>query len=340
MPDPLSISDLISQFADPKTESETSEAETWFSQFSGWLETRYEKEVHAPRKPGLHASSLGQICARKRLLISAFGAHEVPHTAGNYFTFDVGHAMHFWWQERYLGPKQELLGDWVCMGCPCPECGPLMSLAGSRAERRAVYQSCGTCRGTGGKVTHGLMPLECECGKPWQEAVHYLELPVVNEELKYVGHTDGVLDHKPNRRVFEFKTISPSEYEKLEKNGPKWDHIVQAHAYMAPLGLKEAIIVYENKGSQCKWKVNMFGQFEALTPKLKPYLIKFEDKIWDPVVVRIHEDHRAVAELQVIHDEGRAPTRLEIAGFKRVCEDKKCNTAARCPVSRECFSLD
>ena len=50
----------------------------------------------------------------------------------------------------------------------------------------------------------------------------------MNEELGYVGHTDGVLDHKPNRRIFEFKTISPSEYNKLDKKGPKEDHIVQA----------------------------------------------------------------------------------------------------------------
>ena len=181
------------------------------------------------------------------------------------------------------------------------------------------------------------MPLECECGKPWQESVHYLELPVVNEELGYVGHTDGVLDHQPKRRVFEFKTVSPSEYEKhfIKKTDPQplEDHVVQAHAYMAPLGLDEAIIVYENKGSQCRWKVNMFGQFEALEPKLKPFLIKFDNEIWDPIVDRIHVDHRAVAELQDILDADRTPSRTDIAKFSRVCEDRKCNLAARCPVS-------
>jgi hypothetical protein len=340
MAEPLSIGDLISQFADPKPEAKEPEAIKWFKEFTGWLEGRYEKTVHAPRKPGLHASSLGKICSRRRLIIAAFGENVVPHTAGNYFTFDVGHSMHFWWQERYLGPKQELLGDWVCMGCQCPTCAELLELATTRAERQAIYRSCESCRGTGGKVTRGLMPLECECGKPWQEAVHYLELPVVNDELKYVGHTDGILDHSPKRRIFEFKTISPSEYDKLDKRGPYEDHIIQAHAYMVPLGLEEAIIVYENKGSQCKWKVNMFGQFEALEPKLKPYLIKFDSKVWDPIVERIHDDHRAVAELQAILDEGRSPTREEISAFPRICSDKKCNMAARCAVSRECFSLD
>jgi len=342
----LSFGDIISQFAGPKPEGETatSEADVWFKDFMVWLEGRYEKTVHAPRKPGLHASSLNKLCGRRRLLISAFGENQVPHTAGNYLTFDVGHAMHFWWQERYLGPKQELIGDWVCVGCPCPECGPLVELATCREDRIAIYKSCSSCRGTGGKVTRGLMPLKCECGKPWQESVHYLELPVVNEELNYVGHTDGLLKHKPKPRIFEFKTISVSEYEKhfvKKKNPvPLEDHVVQAHAYMAPLGLDEAIIVYENKGSQCKWKVNMFGQFEALETKLKTFLIKFDNAIWDPIVARIHEDHRAVAALQVILDEKRTPSREEIAEFPRICSDKNCNLAARCALSRECFSLD
>ena len=320
----------------PKHDSEVTE---WFGGLTTWLEGRYSSTVHDDRAPGLHASGLGKLCGRRRFLAAIFGENHIPHTAGNYFTFDVGHSLHWWWQERYLGPKQELWGDWVCMGCPCPGCGRAVSQPGvTRELRREVTQRCGACRGTGGKVTRGLMPLDCECGKPWQVAVHYLELPVVNKELSYVGHADGILNHKPKRRLFEFKTISPSEYDKLK--GPQAEHIIQMHAYMQPLGLEEAIIVYENKGSQCKWKVNMFGQFEALEPKITPYLIKFDDEVWNGIVARIKEDHRARICLQEIMDSGKQPTRLDVAKFPRTCEDKKCNLAARCPVSRECFHVD
>lgn len=347
----LSIGDLISQFKDPEPESdgdmEASGALAWFKDLQDWLENSYEKTVHHDRKPGLHASGLGSVCARRNILVEVYGSNYVPNTAGNYFTFDVGHALHYWWQERYLGPKGELYGDWMCTACPCPSCGPHVAKLGdiSRDEKRKIYRKCDKCRGTGRKVTRGTMPLDCECGVSWQDAIHYLEMPVHNEELDYVGHCDGVLLHEPNR-VFEFKTISPSEYEKMLKRshpyerGPKIDHIIQAHAYMEPLGLEEALIVYENKGSQCGWSVNMFGQFQAKDPKVVPYVVKFDQELWDSVKARIHEHHRSLRVIRGFKDEGKRLPRAEISNFSRVCDSKKCHIAQRCPVSRECFSHD
>ena len=338
----ISIGDLIAQFKDPKPEPDVSNADQWFNDFQHWLANKYEKTVHSDRKPGLHASSLGSVCARRNLIIEAFGENKVPHTAGNYFTFDVGHALHYWWQERYLGPKQELLGNWKCMACPCPNCATVLDKilrALSLAEKKEIWNECDVCLGSGRKVTYGLMPLDCECGTPWQDSICYMELPIINKELNYVGHCDGVLDHKPKKRLFEFKTISPSEYDKL-KNGPKLDHVIQAHAYMGPLGLDEAIIVYENKGSQAKWSVNMFGQFVAGEPKLIPFLIKFDQSLWDGIVMRIHEHHRSVEVIESFKKQGTPLPRAEISNFERICDTKKCAMAARCAVSRECFSLD
>lgn len=338
----ISIGDLIAQFKDPAPEPRVGAAEEWFAEFQAWLVNDYERVVHHVRKPGLHASALGSVCGRRNLLISAFGANVVKHTAGNYFTFDVGHAMHFWWQERYLGPKQELWGDWMCAACPCPKCGPHIAKLGdlSREEKQEIYKSCGTCQKTGRKVTRGFMPLECSCGVSWQDAVRYLELPVENEELDYVGHTDGVLVHsKWPKRVFEFKTISPTEYDKLNA-GPKLDHIVQAHAYMSPLGLDEALIIYENKGSQAKWSVNMFGQFVAGDAKVLPFTVRFDQELWDGIVLRIHDHHRSLTVVNDFREKGKPLPRAEISKFARVCEDNKCDIAKRCPVSRECFSLD
>ena len=348
MTTPISIGDIISQFKGPAPEPEGGGvvvAKDWMKQFEGWLVSDYEDTVHHDRAPGLHASGLSSICARRNLLLDAFGAHAVPNTPGNYFTYDVGHALHAWWQERYLGPKQELYGDWMCVACACPRCGPHVAKLGriSREAKREIYEACDTCRGTGRKVTRGLMPMECECGVPWQDAVRYLELPVVHKKLNYVGHTDGLLDHKPKRRIFEFKTISPTEYDKYpgaKVPQPKPAHVVQAHAYMEPLGLDEAVIVYENKGSQCKWSVNMFGQFIAGEPKVIPFLVRFDQELWDGVVARIHEHHRSVAVIEGYRKQGVRLPRAEITNFERICSDKKCDFAQRCPVSRECFSLD
>jgi len=345
----LSIGDLIAQFKDPKPEPEDNPAQEWFLDFQEWLVSDYEKTVHHDRKPGLHASSLGSICARRSMVIAAYGARRYPHTAGNYFTFDVGHALHFWWQERYLGPRQELIGDWKCMACECVKCGPLITKLGSRAplsreDKQRIFRTCKACQGTGRKVTHGLMPLDCDCGTPWQDSISYMELPVVHKELDYVGHCDGILDHSPKKRLFEFKTISVSEYErnfiKAAVPAPKADHVVQAHAYMVPLGLEEAIILYENKGSQCEWKVDRDGQFIAGEAKLKPFLVRFDQELWDGIVLRIHDHHRAMEIVKDFKEQGKQLPRATISEFTRVCSDDKCEMAKRCSMARECFSLD
>lgn len=338
----LSIGDIIAQFAAETKPSEADPVKEWFADLQTWLANDYNNLVHPTRAPGLHASGLGKVCGRRSMLINAFGSSEPPFSAGNYFTFDVGHSLHYWWQHRYLGPKQELIGDWACMACPCPDCDAQIhkKKALTTEARKRIYEQCKTCRGTGRKVTRGFMPLNCSCGVAWQDAIQYLELPVENKELGYVGHTDGILAHKPKHRVFEFKTASPSEYEKIEGSGPKTEHVIQAHAYMGPLGLDETIIVYENKGSQCKWSVNMFGQFEAGEPKIKPFLIKYDHDLWAKIVARIHDHHKAEEILKLLVAEGRRAGRAEIASFPRVCDSNRCDLAERCPVSRECFQLD
>lgn len=341
----LSIGDLIAQFKDSDPPPRISAADEWFEGFQKWLVEDYERTVHHERKPGLHASGLSATCARRNILMTVYGVHTAPNTPGNYFTFDVGHALHYWWQERYLGPRGELYGDWMCVACPCPKCGPLIAKLGqiSLEDKKRIWMECGNCRNTGRKVTRGTMPLECECGVPWQDAIRYMELPVINKELDYVGHTDGILLHKPKNRIFEFKTISPSEYEKYPgaaTPSPKPEHVIQAHAYMVPLGLDETLIVYENKGSQCKWSVNMFGQFVAGEPKVVPFVVRFDQDLWNGVVVRIHEHHRSVAMIEEHRESGRRLPRATVEDFERICSDKKCDLASRCPVSRECFSHD
>lgn len=331
----ISIGDLISQFSFKKPEEPpvTGGAAQWFKEFQDWLAGDYEDTVHHARLPGLHASGLGKVCGRRILVLAVFGAPRVPNTAGNYFTFDIGHALHFWWQERYLGPKQELWGDWMCTACPCPECG------GDKKLKR----HCDECRHTGRKVTRGLMPLNCECGVPWQDAIRYLELPVVNEELNYVGHCDGILIHNPKHRLFEFKTMSPTEYEKWCEGAdpkPKPDHVVQAHAYMGPLDLDETLIVYVNKGSQCKWTVDRCGQFVAGDPKVLPFLIHWDQELWDGITARIIDHHRAVEIMAEKRTKDQRVSRDDISQLPRVCDSPKCEMAQRCPVSRECFSLD
>lgn len=339
--DDVSIGDIISQLVNNDIKPTISIDNDWRLEFQNWLTDQYGVVVQEERESGLHASSIGRICGRRNLIVEAFGAETIHHNAGNYMTFDFGHSRHQWWQNRYLGPKQELLGDWVCMACPCPQCAEVISQRGGSLTQEdliSIYRACGSCRSTGRKVTTGLMPMNCECGTPWQLAIRYLETRVQNDDLHYVGHADGILNHSPRKRLFEFKTINPKDYDKLLETGPEEEHIIQAHAYMISLGLKEALIVYENKATQCKWSTSPMGQLVAGEIKITPFLVRFDDTVWKMVESRIKEYHRSisiVAELK-----GQRPDKPTISTFQRICNDRRCELAKRCSVVRECFSLD
>jgi hypothetical protein len=318
---PPSFSDIISKFANPTPPS--SPAQEWLSDLTKFLEGGYEKLVHPEREPGLHASGLHEVCARREAIFEVFGRPVKKLKAGNQLTYGFGHAMHFWWQHRYLGPKQELWGNWMCTAC----CHDLCDGKG-----------CDVCQKTGRKVTLGFMPLKCECGLPWQDTIRYLEMPVENKDLGYVGHTDGILIRtgQTKKTVFEFKTDGPSSYD--DREAPDHKHIIQAHAYMEPLKIDEALIVYQSKAKQCDWE-KRGHEWTASQIHIKPYFIKFDPVIWGPIVWRIREHHEARAYLQKILDEDKRPGRDDITKFKKVCDSQRCQMARDCPVASQCFSL-
>lgn len=300
-----SIADIIAQFAIKPPSGTTADA--WISGLAEWLEGPYEKLVHPERKPGLHASGLGKVCARREVLEEVFGAPDNKKKAGNFLTFDIGHAMHFWWQHRYLGPKGELWGDWECLGCR--------------------------------KTVTGFMPLDCPCGAPWQDAIRYHELAVEDKELGYVGHSDGIIVDQTSgvRRIFEFKTCGPQDY--MELRAPKWDHIVQAHAYMRCLGPQEALIVYMDKGKQADWTMTPGGTFIATTPHIKAFVVPFDPVVWNPIEERIKEHHSARGLIEALRADGTRPSQSHVEQFRRVCDSPRCEQAKYCPVVKQCFNL-
>jgi hypothetical protein len=325
---PPSIGDIISQFAMPPTPP-SSPAQEWLHDFTSWLENSYEKTVHATRAPGLHASDLPSVCARRELIYETFGKPAKKTRAGNALIYGFGHAMHFWWQNRFLGPKQELWGDWLCTACPCILCGN--SDLSSKPE-----PNCKICHGAGRKITRGFMPMECECGLPWQDTIRYMEVMVENKELGYVGHTDGIIRRNSQEFVFEFKTDGEKYY--AEREAPELKHIIQAHAYMGPLQINKALIVYQNKGKQCEFTRNG-SEWTAGAVNIKPYFISFDPVIWGPIEQRVKDHHEARAYIQQILDDGRKFNRDDIAKFRRVCDSPKCQLARDCPVASQCFSL-
>lgn len=92
---------------------------------------------------------------------------------------------------------------------------------------------------------------------------------------------DIVIDAAGVLHVFEFKTKSPYLYARLEEPDPA--HYLQVHAYMGGLGIAQAIVLYECKGTQ-RWKA---------------FYVPFDDGTWDGIVTRLQR-LRAIAEEQPI----------------------------------------
>lgn len=285
-----------------------------------WLE---HEKTDPERAPGLHCSSLWRTCARVPLL-------EVLHKdqlkverlkAGQIMTFDEGHSLHDLIQNNYGAAWGRLWGEWACLGCPPTK------LPNGKLVPKVVHT--------------GTRPDKCpECERPSVYAdgslnIIYSEMSVECKELGYRGHCDGLMLDRTltKKRVFEFKTISKSQYGELRQ--PKTAHIIQAHAYMHTFGLTEALIVYWDKGSQCDWTRDPAGKWLPGKPHLKAYLVQFSSDVWAPMVERIkayHQSSNLAKTLPVV-------SAKDVMKFKRVCSHDKCDLAEECNVREFCFRL-
>lgn len=77
-----------------------------------------------------------------------------------------------------------------------------------------------------------------------------VEVDAVIPEWDFRGQADAVLT---DGSVFELKTTGEAELPRIEANGPKHAHILQATAYMLALGAEEASIVYDARGRRVQF---------------------------------------------------------------------------------------
>jgi hypothetical protein len=299
-------------------------AQKFLSHVYAYLETPEIYEARSSHRiPGLHASSLHSTCARREILVAiAIMVSESPikvyreaASAGGAFTQDLGHALHDWWQNKYLGDSGLIYGKWRCVRC--------------------------------GNVIEGTKPKKCKVGMDCigkkNSRFEYQEMSVhVKEGLEIHGHTDGIILETPydltsKRRIFELKTKSPTQYPTI--HSPDRKHVIQVHVYMYGLGLDEAIITYTNKGKQCAWTVKK-GNFIAGKPHVKAYLVPFDEKLWASVTKIVREYHEAKRRIDAVADGHGDPKKLlNPHEFTRVCESAKCQMARSCAVAELCFSV-
>ena len=191
------------------------------------LPSRRENEPKPPANV-YRASGLYGLCPRKEFL-KHFLPREDVWTSKSLDKMNIGTALHWWWQNHYLGPMGVLLGQWKCLAC--------------------------------GSTSDEMMPMpteRCKCSKDWarwefvEKRVHY-KIPGTN--LLIVGHYDGILQIVANgkRYLIDLKTTGPKLFAKLKEASEAY--IFQLQLYMELEGWEEeGLLIFIDRGESQKPK--------------------------------------------------------------------------------------
>jgi hypothetical protein len=168
-----------------------------------------------------HVSSLYYMCPRCELYQRVLPPEMFAGEALDAVTrakFDIGHAMHYWYQNKYLGPMGVLKGTWECVRCD--------------EKRNGFYPKLDSS-----KCHHG--------GKHRWE---FVEAHVFSEEWEIKGKYDGLLDFGDGEEiVLDIKTSDPDWFKKMKK---PWDSAVaQLQVYMWLLGVHKGVLLYVDKSA-------------------------------------------------------------------------------------------
>lgn len=232
-------------------------------------------EIEPPREQGeyVHASSLWELCTKQVVLFRKYAKQFGDETLkvippGLRMRFDVGSTVHDLVRQQYLGPMGRLYGQWKCVRC-------------------------------NGLIT-GKMPTYCACGS---RRFDYVEPEYKDEELKLVGHLDG-LDKDPlyGLGVLEIKTIDGALFKLLK--APQPEHEFRLHVYMKLAGLSWGRILYVSMALE---KKSPFREF----------MIRFDARVWNRVAAKLKE---------IQH------------GGERACASRADPRAISCPAADRCFT--
>jgi hypothetical protein len=168
-----------------------------------------------------HPSALYYMCPRCEVLKRVVPKNMLPTERIDVVTrakFDIGHALHAWYQNKYLGPMGILKGVWQCLECGSKEG---LEVPTVRPDK------CSKC-GTSGD---------------WE----YHECVLASKEWNIVGKIDGIISAGAVDYVLDMKTCDPGLFQKLTKPWPS--NTYQVQIYMWLLGIKTGLLLYIDKSS-------------------------------------------------------------------------------------------
>lgn len=253
----------------------------------------------------LRCSSLPTMCAREVVLASRLKVtrDDVIHPDLQ-LCFDLGHGMHWAFQNR-IAPKLDIIyGRWRCLRCGAcyggfgegEDANPL------ELEDRVVAR-----------------PTACEspaCAvdkRPRDEDTcdfEYVEMFFGNKTYRIGGHPDAFLlmEDAEGMGVGELKSCSERRFKEV-RDVPDFGHVIQLQAYLWLTGLKWGMLLY--------WCKGLFRE-----PLVEHYVERDEDTI-DQVKALIDDIWDGVKT-------GNLP--------ERICSSSDCNRAEDCELVEPCFT--
>jgi hypothetical protein len=318
---------MISGKPTPPERDKLSIAESFRQDLLAFLQTKCDEEHEEKSAAGepdcLRASGLYKVCGRREAILQLYPEQRIyeKFKVGHRLTFDVGHAVHAWWQNEYLGPMGSLWGEWFCNHCFAVR------------HRGFMPKRCPECD----YGRHRWIEYKNEKGNLVRAKVAnilYVEAEYEDHDLglRYRGHPDGfiaAIGVPTPQFLFELKTISPSGWKRQKDVDPR--HVEQTHAYMRLAGVTDALVVYVNKGSQCKWRVTA-SDIIAGEPNIRVYHVPFDDEKWAKSETKIREHWRAV---------NTPPAdKADVTSWCRACRNPGLDMSPGCPVREQCWSWD
>lgn len=262
-----------------------------------------EERPEEDRTDGWHISSLYHTCPREIAMQAVLGPPErrrvfEPRLKAR---FDVGTALHSWWQNKYLGPAGVLLGQWRCSGCREVREGTMPSKAHDCAvhakwkfvETRVEYREAGWSRPIVGRFDG-----EVECDPP-------------------EGETDRV-------GVLEIKTASFMPIKEVSA-----DYVWQCQCYMHIRRRRWTRFLFVDPA--CLFRNDADSKHDLPCQEI---VVKYDPRYWELAVARVREVEAVFARMS-----GGA-YRAAGADFgwpEKICPDKQCRTAQRCAFKDRCF---
>ncbi len=202
----------------------------------------------------IRASGLGKVCAREEVLAARYGImREKLWTPDNNWTVNLGSGVHWAFQNLILGPAKLLTGMWRCSVCTHLHGtgGPIVipDICESCGIKRSEFV-CQVCRKPLNRNAEVFDTTRKMCNDCGNEAVpndfEYVEVYLVDEELKIHGHCDGFATDEIS--LWEFKTANPFAMKKFKMGDIYPYYIEQAQFYLYVSDRKRMKFVFIDKG--------------------------------------------------------------------------------------------